>query len=125
MRFASLAFAILLLIGCSRGVTADAGIEAAKKKWQAAGWIFHEEFGTAVAGAEEVSSMSSTTARSVSAFSFDGAERKQKEYSQSEHLYLVVTMADNSGKTYALVFRKEKKANQSITDNDRAAPGRV
>jgi hypothetical protein len=40
-------------------------------------------------------------------------ERKQKEYRQSDQLYLVVTMADRSGKTYALVFRKEKKANQA------------
>jgi uncharacterized lipoprotein NlpE involved in copper resistance len=113
MRLVTLVFAIFLLIGCSRTVAADTGVDVAKKKWEADGWVFHEAFGTAIAGAEEVSFMSSSTARSVSAFSFDGVERKQKEYRQSDQLYLVVTMADRSGKSYALVFRKEKKANQA------------
>jgi hypothetical protein len=126
MRLASIVFAIFLLLGCSRSVASDTGIDAAKKKWQAAGWVFHETFGTAVAGAEEVSFMSSATARSVSAFSFDGAERRQKEYLQSDQFYLVVTMADSSGKTYALVFRKEKKANQAAqTTPGSCAPRRV
>jgi len=54
------------------------------------------------------------TARSVSAFAFDGAQRIQKEYLQTDRLYLVVTMAEQSGKTYSLVFQKERRANQPV-----------
>ncbi len=59
--------------------------------------------------ATEIAFSSSDTARTITAFAYDGAERAKKEYFQTDMHYLVVTMGSKSGATYSLVFRKPKK----------------
>jgi hypothetical protein len=113
---------VSLLVGCARGSSAD---EVEKKKWQDAGWSFQEVVGTPVSGAESVSHLSSDTARSISAFAFDGSQRSQREYLQTERLYLVVTMSEKSGKTYSLIFTKERRANQRPERNAGAASSSI
>lgn len=96
----------LVALGCVQQVS-DA--EKAKRKWEAEGWAFLEAVGIEDPAAEEVAFDSSETARSITAFAFDGSERRKKEYLQTDSRYLVVTMGSRSGATYSLVFRKPKK----------------
>lgn len=113
---------LVLQCGCAPRSPAGGSDDAEKKKWENAGWTFLEVVGTQVGNAEYASHISSDTARSVSAFAFDGSQRLQREYIQTDRLYLIVTMAERSGKTYALVFQKERKAKQTHQRNPEDRP---
>jgi hypothetical protein len=108
----------VLLVGCGResNPTASDKVhkngqadEIEKKRWQAEGWSYVETVGVPTDGAESMSFLKSDNARSISAVAFDGMQRTKKVFPQEEHLYLVVTMG-KADKTYALVFRRGKAA---------------
>ena len=97
---------LILTVGCAKQLS---DTERVKHERSSDGWIFLEVVGVPDPNAKEVAHLSSKTARSISAFAFDGAQRTQKEFNQSDSLYLVITMGTESGKTHALVFQKPKK----------------
>jgi PBP1b-binding outer membrane lipoprotein LpoB len=96
----------MLLAGCSNQQAST--VESEKQKWSREGWKYFETFGAPANDAVDVSQMSSTTARSVTAFASVSGVSTNHIYHQTNALYLVVTMQRPSGDTFALVFEKPK-----------------
>ena len=96
------------MFGCG-GSTKLSVIEREKEKWEEEGWTFLETFGRECSNPIVVVDTSSQTALEFTAFSRSDEKTESKIYSQSESLFLVVSMQCHSGDQFSLVFTKTKQ----------------
>ena len=94
----------LVAFGCARQNPFD----SSRRFWEREGWAYIETFGDVFPDAVEVAYMKSDTARTIRAFANDGVHRHEKEFDQSDYVYLVVTMQNERDQAYSVVFKKEK-----------------
>jgi len=106
----SLLLLILSLSGCGNDPQAPAvtNLEKERDRWAAEGWAFVETFGPATENAAYAFHLSSETAKSITAIASTSGVRTNKIYHQTNAVYLLVSMQDPSGDTFALVFSKPK-----------------
>ncbi len=109
-----LLLALLFLVGCDRNAksgnpaSVETGLAKEKRRWSAEGWSFLETVGTASTDGQYLIHMSSPTARNLTAHASSSGVRTNKVYVQTNALFLIVTMGQSSGDTFALVFTKPK-----------------
>jgi hypothetical protein len=98
---------LLGLLGCSSRQQTS-GVEDQKKQWVAEGWSYLETFGRPAEDAVMVAYSSSATARKTTAFARTDGVATNHAYTQTQSLYLVVSIQRPGGDAFALVFTKPK-----------------
>src|SRR5688572_20865930 len=100
--FLILGFVLLISFGCgSRQQTF--GVEDEKKRWVAEGWTYHETLGRAAEDTIMVGNFSSESDREIKAFARTDGIQTNKVYTQTQSLYLVVSMLRSNGDAFALI----------------------
>jgi hypothetical protein len=98
---------LLLLSGCS-GHQQKFRIEDEKKRCEAQGWTYLETFGRPAQDTVMVFDGSFDTAREATAFARTDGMLTKRAYTQTNSIYLVVSMQRPNGDAFALVFTKPK-----------------